>query len=218
MKRILAGVLAGAAVMVASATANAAVLFEFSTNGGATFTAVPGTGSPVVSGSFTSTNFSGTITGSAVTSPAALFGQTLDVNSTGTGAIEILITSTGNTAPIGTTGFMSSFTNNVPGPFTVTETTFEDSTNAAFGTGTQLGTQTFTSLGSSSSSKGVTGVTNPYSLTEEFVIAATGQGTSNDTINISAVPEASTWMMMILGFAGLGFLGYRRKGPEFRLA
>ena len=28
---------------------------------------------------------------------------------------------------------------------------------------------------------------------------------------ISAVPEPSTWAMMILGFAGLGFLGYRRR-------
>ncbi len=30
------------------------------------------------------------------------------------------------------------------------------------------------------------------------------------TIN-SAVPEPSTWAMMILGFAGLGFMAYRRK-------
>jgi hypothetical protein len=26
----------------------------------------------------------------------------------------------------------------------------------------------------------------------------------------SAVPEASTWVMMLAGFAGLGFVGYRR--------
>jgi len=25
-----------------------------------------------------------------------------------------------------------------------------------------------------------------------------------------AVPEASTWAMMLLGFAGLGYAGYRR--------
>jgi hypothetical protein len=29
---------------------------------------------------------------------------------------------------------------------------------------------------------------------------------------VSAVPEPSTWAMMILGFLGLGFLAYRRKG------
>jgi hypothetical protein len=29
--------------------------------------------------------------------------------------------------------------------------------------------------------------------------------------NVSGVPEASTWAMMILGFAGIGFMAYRRK-------
>ncbi len=29
-------------------------------------------------------------------------------------------------------------------------------------------------------------------------------------VSVSAVPEPSTWAMMILGFAGLGFLAYRR--------
>jgi hypothetical protein len=27
----------------------------------------------------------------------------------------------------------------------------------------------------------------------------------------SAVPEPSTWAMMVLGFAGVGFMAYRRK-------
>jgi PEP-CTERM motif len=36
---------------------------------------------------------------------------------------------------------------------------------------------------------------------------------------ISAVPEPSTWAMMILGFVGVGFMSYRRKAkPSFRLA
>jgi light-regulated signal transduction histidine kinase (bacteriophytochrome) len=29
--------------------------------------------------------------------------------------------------------------------------------------------------------------------------------------SVSAVPEPSTWAMMILGFAGLGFMAYRRE-------
>jgi hypothetical protein len=35
----------------------------------------------------------------------------------------------------------------------------------------------------------------------------------------SAVPESSTWAMMILGFAGVGFMAYRRKqnGPALRM-
>ncbi len=29
-------------------------------------------------------------------------------------------------------------------------------------------------------------------------------------LTYSAVPEPSTWAMMIFGFAGLGFIGYRQ--------
>jgi hypothetical protein len=37
--------------------------------------------------------------------------------------------------------------------------------------------------------------------------------------NVAPVPEVSTWGMMILGFAGLGFWGYRRKNNvAFRIA
>jgi hypothetical protein len=37
---------------------------------------------------------------------------------------------------------------------------------------------------------------------------------------VGAVPEPSTWAMMILGFAGVGFLAYRRRNQEsaFRIA
>lgn len=35
---------------------------------------------------------------------------------------------------------------------------------------------------------------------------------------IAAVPEPSTWAMMILGFFGVGFLAYRRKSGTLRLA
>jgi hypothetical protein len=33
-----------------------------------------------------------------------------------------------------------------------------------------------------------------------------------------AVPEPSTWAMMILGFIGLGFIAYRRSGSTLRIA
>ena len=43
------------------------------------------------------------------------------------------------------------------------------------------------------------------------------QGSGTGTV--SAVPEPSTWAMMILGFAGVGFMAYRRKSrPAFRVA
>ncbi len=34
------------------------------------------------------------------------------------------------------------------------------------------------------------------------------------SITVSAVPEASTWAMMILGFAGIGFMAYRRRNQS----
>jgi hypothetical protein len=38
-------------------------------------------------------------------------------------------------------------------------------------------------------------------------------------LGVGAVPEPSTWAMMILGFAGVGFLAYRRKKEgAFRIA
>jgi len=31
---------------------------------------------------------------------------------------------------------------------------------------------------------------------------------------VSAVPEPATWAMMLLGFAGVGFIGYRQSGKH----
>ena len=47
---------------------------------------------------------------------------------------------------------------------------------------------------------------------------ASNSGTPG-TFAVSAVPEPSTWAMMILGFCGVGFMAYRRKqnGPALRL-
>src|SRR5262249_43189181 len=36
-------------------------------------------------------------------------------------------------------------------------------------------------------------------------------GPALDNVSVTAVPEASTWVMMVAGFLGLGFLTYRRK-------
>jgi hypothetical protein len=47
-------------------------------------------------------------------------------------------------------------------------------------------------------------------------ISLVGYGGNGDTVlfdkvSVSAVPEPSTWAMLILGFAGIGFMAYRRK-------
>ena len=46
---------------------------------------------------------------------------------------------------------------------------------------------------------------------ESTITGATGGPESWAAVNLaSAVPEPSTWVMMILGFAGVGFMTYRR--------
>ena len=59
--------------------------------------------------------------------------------------------------------------------------------------------------------------------TIDFTIVNYGQNGGNPSgLNVeflaSSVPEASTWAMMIMGFAGIGLLAYRRKrAPSFHL-
>jgi Protein of unknown function (DUF642)/PEP-CTERM motif len=55
-------------------------------------------------------------------------------------------------------------------------------------------------------------VANSSSATLDFVntVASSNGGVMLDAVSISAVPEPSTWVMMLLGFAGLGFAAYRR--------
>lgn len=63
---------------------------------------------------------------------------------------------------------------------------------------------------------------NSWSSVDWFAYALGGTydggGNFNNNVNpgfegsVSAVPELSTWAMMILGFAGVGFMTYRRKG------
>jgi hypothetical protein len=48
---------------------------------------------------------------------------------------------------------------------------------------------------------------------------ATGAQTNTLAVQVSGVPEPSTWAMMILGFLGIGFMAYRQKSNHsFRLA
>jgi PEP-CTERM motif len=57
------------------------------------------------------------------------------------------------------------------------------------------------------------GFTDTASFTSLTITRLSGDywGLDQFTINVSAVPEPSTWAMMILGFAGVGFMAYRRR-------
>jgi hypothetical protein len=58
-----------------------------------------------------------------------------------------------------------------------------------------------------------------YSFSDSANSALNSNGTMTATI-AAAVPEPATWAMMILGFAGVGFMAYRRKqnGPTLHVA
>jgi hypothetical protein len=62
----------------------------------------------------------------------------------------------------------------------------------------------------------------PFSVTQDYVgdtVAVRVAFNDNPgTWQVTAVPEPSTWAMMILGFAGLGFMAYRRKSKPALMA
>ena len=60
----------------------------------------------------------------------------------------------------------------------------------------------------------------PLFSTGSFTLINPFFGNGNLTISpvIAAVPEPSTWAMMILGFAGVGYMAYRRKSKPALLA
>jgi PEP-CTERM motif len=85
--------------------------------------------------------------------------------------------------------------------------------------------------GSFSFTYATAGVYQPYYYVQDYVteqanagyIAPPGQELSGDvnygTVQVGSVPEPSTWAMMILGFAGIGYMAYRRKSkPAFRFS
>jgi hypothetical protein len=55
-----------------------------------------------------------------------------------------------------------------------------------------------------------------------FAVGAPGNTITGEILltSVAPVPEPTTWAMMIIGFAGVGFLAYRRRsqGPAIRLA
>ena len=56
---------------------------------------------------------------------------------------------------------------------------------------------------------------------EDCVISGANQAcnyASPGTWAVAAVPEPSTWAMMLLGFAGIGFMAYRRKSKQALMA
>jgi PEP-CTERM motif len=59
---------------------------------------------------------------------------------------------------------------------------------------------------------------NPVAFVTALTFEGTGTFTGTMTPVTSDVPEPSTWAMMVLGFAGIGFMAYRRRSKPALMA
>ena len=62
------------------------------------------------------------------------------------------------------------------------------------------------------------GYTQTSVSTDNYFYTLNQTGTVSATPITAAVPEPSTWAMLLLGFAGIGFLAYRRKSAPALMA
>jgi hypothetical protein len=59
---------------------------------------------------------------------------------------------------------------------------------------------------------------NPINIFVADVFSGQTGNTGPVDAGIAAVPEPSTWAMLLLGFAGMGFMAYRRKSKPALMA
>ncbi|MFZ1099020.1 MAG: hypothetical protein WAN26_06415, partial [Steroidobacteraceae bacterium] len=109
--------------------------------------------------------------------PDLLNSDTVDAHSSGSGTIYLCITETGISALSGNA--LSSFASNdrLLSGWHVTETSYADAADTAFGEAQVLGTHTFTGSPSNSSAPSNLSFGAPFSLTAIYAITAGGSGT-----------------------------------------
>jgi len=217
------------AALVAAAPSYASVIYIGASKNGTTITTEahgPGITAPVVwDGTYDSLSVS--ISGADPQPALPRFGSTeltASTHSKKSGTVYFFVSETGlHTSPT-TMSLDSYFSGNlVPAGWSITETTWLDDANVRYGMGMLLATDTFGPGGpyASPAFPSLPASASPYSLTEEYAITWTGKGSvlSTEKIvgSIAAIPEVSTWGLMVIGFAGLGFAGFR-KNRKGRLA
>jgi hypothetical protein len=81
--------------------------------------------------------------------------------------------------------------NTLPEGATVTETTYFDAGNTAYGTGTQLASATFTSIGTSTPAPTLVNAMGPYSIIDEYevALALSAPPTALSTISLTTATD-----------------------------
>lgn len=206
-KKFLCSIAAlGALALVAQGEANAATIHI-----GASATAAP---PPVAVSSNTGTAFFSTgvtpvngitftvvsngLGSPSVTGSLLLDTLALDSASVSGGDAYLFVTQTDITAPLGNLSFITAFTDNLlPAGWTATATTYFNQDNSVFGLNTLLTPtplafngpcQFLTPCASQSATQSVFNVNAPYSITQVLHIEASGAGSANQIIDVSAVP------------------------------
>jgi len=142
-------------------------------------------------------NITATATGSPpLFSPDILASSTIDIsqNNPGVSTLYVWVTSQGNTLAAGLTTFLSSFTSSIvtglPADWSITETTYEDNTNALWGTQNLLSTissPALTTPGVTIEAGHATVIAGAQSVTELYTVTTGGQGQASLAIDISGI-------------------------------
>lgn len=148
--------------------------------------------------------------------PGVLSTNTLDVdqNTGGNHTLVLDIVASGLTGVGALENFLSSFSvSGQTAGWSIQESTFINGTLLA-------AAPTFTAVSDSFHSINSAFESNPFIASVVYTITSSGTGSVNGGIDIStsAVPEPSTWAMLLLGFVGLGWMFRSRRKVSDQLA